>query len=182
LHTIAYNYQALSVTENIKFLGMQLECNLTGNYVHSDNLVKTTEFNLLQAEKIITYCKFKNVKNGLFGIFLQISYGTILCGLFSAMRNVFIIQQTAIRIVLRMGPSSCREGFKELNILTVPCLYIHALMLFAVKNLHIYQTNSSVHRMNISQQNKLRIPLIRLSSIERCLLFIRYNIQPTSTK
>jgi hypothetical protein len=32
LHT-AYNNQALSITENIKFLGMHLESNLTGNYI-----------------------------------------------------------------------------------------------------------------------------------------------------
>jgi len=34
---------------------------------------------------------------------------------------------------------------------TVPCLYIYALMLFAVKNLNIYLTNSSVHGMNTRQ-------------------------------
>jgi len=52
------------------------------------------------------------------------------------MRNVFIIQKRAIRIMLRLGPrSSCREGFKKLDILRVPCLYIYALVLFAVTNL-----------------------------------------------
>jgi len=40
-------------------------------------------------------------------------------------------------------------------------------MLFAVKNLNIYQTNSSVHGMNTRQQNKLHIPSVRLSSIQR---------------
>jgi len=79
------------------------------------------------------------------------------------MRNVFIIQKRAIRIMLKLGPSSsCREGFKKLDILTVPCLYIYALMLFAV-NFNIYQTNSSVHGMNTRQQNKLHILSVRLS-------------------
>jgi len=66
----------------------------------------------------------------------QISYGIILGGLSSSMKNVFIhiIQERAIRIMLRWGPgTSCREGFKKLDILTVPCLYIFVLMLFAVK-------------------------------------------------
>jgi len=58
-------------------------------------------------------------------------------------------------------------GFKKLDILTVPCLYIYTLMLFAVKNLNIYSTNSSVHGVNTRQQNKLNIPLVRLSSIQR---------------
>jgi hypothetical protein len=37
------------------------------------------------------------------------------------------------------------EGFKKLNLLIAHCLYIYALMLFAVKNRHIYQTSISVH-------------------------------------
>jgi hypothetical protein len=51
--------------------------------------------------------------------------------------------------MLRLGTrSSCRESFKKLDILTVLCLYISALMLFAVKYPNIYQTKSSVHVMN----------------------------------
>jgi len=39
--------------------------------------------------------------------------------------------------MLRLVPRNfCREGFKKLDILTIPCLYIYALMLFAVKNLN----------------------------------------------
>jgi len=70
--------------------------------------------------------------------------------------------------MLRLGPkSSCREGFKKLDILTVPCLYIYAFMLFGVKYLNIYQPNSFVHGMNTRKQNKLHIPSVRLSSIQR---------------
>jgi len=84
----------------------------------------------------------------------QIGCGIIFWGSSSSMRNVFIIQTTAIRILLRLGPKSfCKEGFKEFDILTVPCIYHYYL--FAVKNPHIYQTNTSVHGMNTKQQNKL---------------------------
>ena len=51
--------------------------------------------------------------------------------------------------MLRQSPRSpCRQGFKKLDTLAVPCLYIYALMLFAVKNLNIYETNTSVHGVN----------------------------------
>jgi hypothetical protein len=59
-----------------------------------------------------------------------------------------------------------REGFNKLDILTVPCLYIYALMIFVVKNLDIYQTNTSVHGRNARQQNELHIALVRLPSIQ----------------
>jgi hypothetical protein len=54
-----------------------------------------------------------------------------------------------------------------LYILTVPCLYTYALMSFAIKNRNVYQTNSFVHGTNTRQQNKLHIPSVRLSSIQR---------------
>jgi len=70
--------------------------------------------------------------------------------------------------MLRLGQrSSCRERFTKLDILTVPCLYIYVLMSFAIKNLTIYQPNTSVHGMNAKQQNKLHIPSARLFSIHR---------------
>jgi hypothetical protein len=76
----------------------------------------------------------------------QINYGMIFWGSSSSMRNVFIIQKRAIGIMLRLGPrSSCWEGFKKLDILTVPCFYIYVLMLFVAKNPKNYQTNTSVH-------------------------------------
>jgi hypothetical protein len=76
----------------------------------------------------------------------QINYGIIFWGSSLSIRNVFIIQKRAIRIMLRLGPrSSCREGFKKLDILTVPCFYIYVLMLFVAKNPKNYETNNSVH-------------------------------------
>jgi hypothetical protein len=98
----------------------------------------------------------------------QINYGIIVWGSSSPMRNVFIIQKRAIRIMMRLGPrSSCREGLKKLDTLTVPCLYIYVLMLFLVKNPKIYQNNTSVHGRNIRQQNKLHVLSVRSSTIQR---------------
>jgi len=79
--------------------------------------------------------------------------------------------------MLRQSPrSSCREGFKKLDILTVPCLYIYAIILFAVKNLNIYETNTSVHGRNARQQNDLNIPSVRLSSIQRGVYYLSVKI------
>jgi hypothetical protein len=101
----------------------------------------------------------------------QINYGIIFWGLSSSMRNVFIIQKRAIRIMLRLGPrSSCREGLKKLDILTVP--YIYVLMLFVVKNPKIYQTSTSVHGRNTRQQNKLHVPSVRSSTIQRGVKYL----------
>jgi hypothetical protein len=100
------------------------------------------------------------------------------------MKSIFAVQKIAIRVMLRLGPrSSCREGFKKMGILTVPCLYIYALMMFVVKNRNIYQTNNFIHNLNTRQQEKLHVSSVRLSSIQRGVHYssIRiYNNLPQS--
>ena len=136
LNTV-YNNQALTVTENIKFLGMCLDCSLTWKS-RIDNLIKKLSSICFMLRKLLPIVNVKMLRMVYFAHFYsQISYSIIFWGSSSAMRNIFIIQKRAIRIMLRLGPGiSCREGFKKLDILTVPCLYIYALMLFAVKNLN----------------------------------------------
>jgi hypothetical protein len=134
LHT-AYNNQALNVIENVKFLGMHLDY-LTWKQ-HSDNLVLLPIVNE-QVLRLVYFAHFQS----------QLGYGIIFWSSSSTMRSVFVVQKRAIRIMLRLGPrSSCREGFKKLGILTVPCLYMYALILFVVKNPKIYQTNNSIHNL-----------------------------------
>ena len=97
-----------------------------------------------------------------------ISYGIIFWGSSSSLRNVFITQKRAIRIMLRLGPrSSLSRGFQKVGYTYSSLLIYNALMLFAVTNLNMYQTNTSVHGMNTRQQNKLHIPSARLSSVQR---------------
>ena len=167
---IAYNNRALTVTENIKFLGMLLDCNLTWKS-HIDDLIKKFSLICIMLRKLLPPVNVKMLLVVYFAhSYSQISYDIIFWSSSSSMRNVFIIKKRAIRIVLRLGPrSSCRGGLKKLDTLTVPCLCIYTLMLFAVKNLNIYHTNTSVHGMNTRQQNKLHIPSVRLSSIQRCV-------------
>jgi len=169
---IACNNQALTVTENIKFLGKYLDCHLTWKS-HIDNLVNELSSICFMLRKLLPIVNLKMLRMVYFEHFyLQISYGLIIWGSTSSMRNVFIIQGRAIRIMLRLGPrSSHRGGCRKLDVLTASCLYIYGLILFAVKNLNICQTTSSVHGMNTRQQNKLHIHSVRLSSMQRgCLI------------
>jgi hypothetical protein len=90
-----------------------------------------------------------------------------------------MVQKRAFRIMLRLGPrSSCIEGFKKFGILTVPGLYIYALMLFVGKNPNIYQTNNSTRNLNTStrQQDKLHVPSVRFSSIQKGVCYSSIKI------
>ena len=92
----------------------------------------------------------------------HIQYATLLWGS-SSQRNlerVFKTQMKAVRCLLGMNPfDSCREAFRTLGLLTVPCLYIYECILY-VKN-QKFMRNSDVHsyytrfrdRVNAVQHN-----------------------------
>jgi hypothetical protein len=74
------------------------------------------------------------------------------------MKRIFVAQKRAIRAMLKMGPrSSCREVFRELGILTVPCLYIYAIVMFVIENENKYPANKSIHKINTRLHNRLRL-------------------------
>ena len=118
---IVYNNRALTVTENIKFLGMHLDCNLIWKS-HIDSLIKKLSLIFFILRKLLPIVNVKVLLMVYFAHFYScISYGIIFWGLSSPVRNVFIIQKRAIRIMLRLGPRrSCRQGLKKLDILTIP--------------------------------------------------------------
>jgi hypothetical protein len=84
------------------------------------------------------------------------------------MKSIFMVQKRAIRVLLRQGPrGSCREGFRKMGILTVPCLYIYTIILFVIRNHNIYQANNNVHKINTRKHKELHVSSVRLSSIKK---------------
>jgi hypothetical protein len=83
----------------------------------------------------------------------------------------------AIRVMSRLSPrSSCKEGFKRLGILTVPCLYIYSMMMFVVRNINIYQSNNAIHHIHTRHFGKFLASVERLSSIQRSVLYSSITI------
>jgi hypothetical protein len=118
---MVHNNQALTVSKNIKLLGVHLDCNLTWKS-HTDNLIKQ----LILICCILRKLSIVNVKMLLMVYFAhfysQFSYGKISWGSSSSLKNIFIIQKRTIRNILRLNPRSCCiQGFKKLDILTVSC-------------------------------------------------------------
>ena len=88
---IVHNNQALTVSENIKFLGMHLDCNLTWKS-HTDNLIKKLIMICCMLRKLLLTVNVKILHMVYFAHFYsQISHGIIFWGSCSSMRNVFIM-------------------------------------------------------------------------------------------
>jgi hypothetical protein len=57
--------------------------------------------------------------------------------------------------------------FKELQILTVSCLYILEMIMFAIKNPDKCQNNDKIHTKDRRQKNQFHLQSVRLSSVQK---------------
>jgi hypothetical protein len=88
------------------------------------------------------------------------------------MRNIFLIQKS-IRIMLGLGPMrSGTGGFKKLDILTVPRLYIFALIMCVVRN----PEHSSIQCKDTRQKSQLRLPSVKFASTQKGVTYSSINI------
>jgi hypothetical protein len=74
-----------------------------------------------------------------------LSYGIIFWGRSSNVSKLFILQKRINRIITNTGVREfCREAFKNMEIMTYS-QYIFSLILFAVKNKHLFTSNNEIH-------------------------------------
>jgi hypothetical protein len=80
-------------------------------------------------------------------MFTQLSYGITFWGNSSHSEEIFKIQKRIIRIIMNSSKNfSCRQLFKELNILPIQSQYIFSILLFVTKNKDQFLFNSQVYK------------------------------------
>jgi hypothetical protein len=90
---------------------------------------------------------------------LVMSYGVIFWGNSHLSNNIFKIQKRTIRIITNSGRyDSCRQLFKQLQILTLPSQYMFSLLVFVAKNRHLFLSNSDIHDKNVHHNCNLHLP------------------------
>jgi len=96
------------------------------------------------------------------------TYGIIFWGISPDSYNIFRLQKRAIRIIMNVGNRiSCCELFKKLNILPLYSQYILLLLLFVVKNIDVFITNSEVHTINTRHRSDLHPLSINLTKYQK---------------
>ena len=78
-----------------------------------------------------------------------IAYGIIFWCNLSHSNHIFKLQKRAITIIMNIDNRvSCHELFKKLNILPLYSQYILSLLLFVVKNIEEFISNSEVESIS----------------------------------
>jgi len=85
-------------------------------------------------------------------------------------KKVFTFQKKIIRIITNTRPKdSCREIFKNMQIMTLYSQYVYSLLLFTVNNKHLFTAKNEIHKYNPRNNNNLQPALENL---------IKYNKGP----
>jgi len=115
-----------------------------------------------------------------------ISYGIIFWGNSHFSTNIFKIQKRIIRIIANIGRrDSCRQSFKQLQILPLPSQYILSLLVFVNKNRELFLSNNEIHDMNTRYNKNLHLPSTNLTLVQKGVLYSGskiFNRLPLSIK
>lgn len=158
---------------DLKFLGLNLDCNLTWNK-HTEYVCSKLSSSKFLIWRLSQICSQEVLMSVYYAYcYSHMSYGVQLWGN-SSQRNqikIFKLQKKIIRLIAGLkSRDSCKQTFQNLRLLTFPCIYIYSTLIYYKQNKnmvaqppnpnHTYNTrnrlpNSVYHRLLLQD----RLPL-----------------------
>lgn len=106
-----------------------------------------------------------------------ISYAIIAWGSSPEAVRVFKLQKKAVRFIVGVNKrTSCRDIFKQLGILPLPCLYLLNLLMYAKSELNNLNTLNFNHNYNTRNSTTLETPSHRLTLYEKSPKYVAVKV------
>jgi hypothetical protein len=142
-----YHNKRLIGTNNTKFLGLELDKNISWKN-HVQKIIPKLSSAYYLVRRMYPCCTLDTLKMIYFANFHTVmEYGIIFWGISVGSKIIFQHQKRIIRIMTGCtSRTSCRPLFRSLEILTLTSQYILSLMGFLSSNLDIFVFNTSVHK------------------------------------
>jgi hypothetical protein len=113
-------------------------------------------------------------------------YGIIFFFISHYSDSIFKIQKIIIRIITNTGRrDSCRQLYKQLQILPLPSQYVFSLLVFVNKNRGLFLSNLEIHDINMRYNYNLHLPSTNLTLVKKGVLYSGsriYNHLPINIK
>jgi hypothetical protein len=146
------------------YLGVRLDGGLRWSE-HVNKLASTLASSIYVLRNLSVYGNLELCKLVYFNLIeSHLRYSIVLWGLSSKanLNRIFVLQKKAIRCICRLRPrDTCKDKFKELQILTVPSLFIFEVIMYVkLNNLiqpHNHRYNTRNYNINPSVQHNLKI-------------------------
>lgn len=165
--------QSLSLSKYVKFLGVDLDMNLTWNksiQVLSGRLTSAC-FQMLILRDTVDLKTRTMVYYGYFFSILQ--YGIEFWGASSQSSIIFKLQKRFLRtMTFSSRRQSCKSIFKELKILTLPSLFILKTLMFVHSNFNEISNTQFDHVYNTRNKDDFQFPKHRLKLTEKSPMYM----------
>lgn len=172
------------VGTSVRFLGLFIDSTLKW-HVHVDSLNRKLlsvnySINVLKRQvdvdilKTVYYANFES----------RLAYGIIFWGGSISARRLFVTQKMALRLMLRMHfRESCRNIFRDNNILTVTGLFVYKSLQFVSKHKYLFNKFQNIN--NTRQVHTFHLPRLFLTQSQNSVLYScmkLYNSLPKSMR
>ena len=146
---IVYDKKQITSVPSIKFLGIFLDDIMSWKY-HIEYISSKLSAICYIIRSLKPYTSINTLKMVYHSYFNSIiNYGLPFWGNSPQSIKIFRMQKNIIRIILGCRRrDSCRNLFRELEILPLASQYILSHMFFVIKNKNKFIVNSEIHRIN----------------------------------
>jgi hypothetical protein len=151
--------EGFQIKSSIKFLGLLIDETLTWKS-HITYLSKWLSL-ACYAIRIIASDLSTDILTMVYYAYVHslMSYGIIFWGNSTHSMEIFRIQKRVIRIITKSSSrASCRQLFKQLEILPLQSQYILSTLLFVIKNKNLFATNQNFHTIDMRYNSDLHLP------------------------
>ena len=164
---INYKTNRISNVCRTNFLALTLDGTLSWK-PHIDQLISERNSACYIIRSLKSIISVENLRMIYFSsVHSIISYGIIFWGNSTYSNTIFKLQKRVIIMMNAGNRESCHELFKKLNILPLHPQYILSLLLFVVKNINMFKSNSVVHSVNTRHCSDLYLPSTHLSRVQK---------------
>jgi hypothetical protein len=167
----------ISNNSHTKFLGLIVDNTLSWK-PHIDHLINKLNIACYVIRSVKPYVNTNAVITIYHSLFHTVMTNEIIFwGNSSHSAQVFRMQKKRIRIIMEHGNrESCRNLFKELNILPLMSQYILSLLTFVSNNRDQYFANSEIHNINTRHTSNLHFPRAHLNIYQKGIYYSGINI------
>uniref|UniRef100_A0A1B6MJH0 Reverse transcriptase domain-containing protein n=1 Tax=Graphocephala atropunctata TaxID=36148 RepID=A0A1B6MJH0_9HEMI len=154
---VTYNYGVdCSDRELCNFLGFNLDSKLNW-FSHIDKIASKLNKGIFMLRKLRTVVSLEVLKLVYFAhIHSHLAYGTLMWGSKKYSIKLFKLQKRAIRLLCGLpSRSHCRESFKQVQIMTLPALYIYHCLNFVKHNYSKFIEHNMCHNYNTRGKSNL---------------------------
>lgn len=157
--TIGTGPLALNTTKEVSFLGIKLNNKLDWSS-HIEHLLKKLNSFAYLIRELKRTCSTEVARTAYFAhVESLIRYGIIFWGNSTKAIKIHRIQKRCLRnIVGAKYLDTCRPIYKDMQVLTVPSLYIYESAVFVKQHQHYFESNKTTHSYKTRNKKDFYIP------------------------